>query len=25
MVVWSRAIRDGEGHVTHHEAGIRYL
>ena len=25
MVVWSRAIRDGEGRVTHHEAGIRYL
>jgi len=25
MVVWSRAIRDGEGHVMHHEAGIRYL
>lgn len=25
MVVWSRSIRDAEGHITHHEAGIRFL
>ena len=25
MVVWSRAIRDGEGRTVHHEAGIRFL
>jgi hypothetical protein len=25
MVVWSRSIRDPDGHITHHEAGIRFL
>jgi hypothetical protein len=25
MVVWSRGIRDPDGRVGHHEAGIRYL
>ncbi len=25
MVVWSRCIRDAEGQVMHHEAGIRFL
>ena len=25
MVVWSRCIRDAEGQVIHHEAGIRFL
>ncbi len=25
MVVWARSIRDPDGHVTHHEAGIRFL
>ena len=25
MVVWSRGIRDSEGRVSHHEAGIRYI
>ena len=25
MVVWSRAIRDAEGHLSHHETGLRFL
>ncbi|MFO0961478.1 MAG: hypothetical protein U0625_01075 [Phycisphaerales bacterium] len=25
MVVWSRGIRDADGRVTHHEAGLRFF
>jgi hypothetical protein len=25
MVIWSRAIRDANGHTTHHEAGLRFI
>jgi hypothetical protein len=25
MVVWCRGIRDGEGRLTHHEAGLRFF